>query len=80
MAKEKQIQIPQSLFAQLLGYFLLDKEEVADDIRKGLSVKLDAIVKHELYTKYKTAPTAEEQERARKEYLEKAGIPEDFRW
>ena len=34
----------------------------------------------ELYTKYKTAGTPEQQEQARKEYLEKAGIPTSFRW
>ncbi len=34
----------------------------------------------ELYTKYKTAPTEEEKEKARKEYLDRRGVPESFRW
>jgi hypothetical protein len=42
--------------------------------------KLDAMVKRELYTTYKTAGTLEEREKARQEYLEKVGIPKDFRW
>ena len=29
---------------------------------------------------YKTASTKEEQEKARKEYLDKKGIKESFRW
>lgn len=37
-------------------------------------------ISHELYTKYKTAPTQEEQEKARREYLEKRGVPDSFRW
>ncbi|MCM1234652.1 MAG: hypothetical protein NC489_31505 [Ruminococcus flavefaciens] len=49
-------------------------------IIKGISDKLEAVVKHDLYTKYKTAPTPDQQEQARKEYLQKAGIPHSFRW
>lgn len=30
----------------------------------------------ELYTKYKTAPTDEEREKARREYLDKRGVPD----
>ena len=29
---------------------------------------------------YETAPTEEEREKARQEYLDRRGIPEDFRW
>ena len=80
MQKEKQIQISQALFTEIMAYFLLDRTDLDTSIKKGLEAKLDAIVKHELYTKYKTAPTLEQQEKARKEYLEKAGILESFRW
>lgn len=34
----------------------------------------------ELYTKYKTAPTKEEQEKARIKYLDRKGYHKDFRW
>lgn len=55
-------------------------DECAGEIRQGLEQKLDALVRHELYAKYKTAPTAEEREQARKEYLDKRGVFPDFRW
>ena len=55
-------------------------EELSPEIQKGLEAKLEAMVKRELYTKYKTAPTEEEREQARKEYLDKVGIHRDFRW
>ena len=34
----------------------------------------------DLYGKFKIAPTEEERERARKEYLDRRGVPESFRW
>ena len=82
MSKEKQIQIPQKLFLEMAQYFLMDKrtEELETAIINGLNNKFDAYIKHDLYTKYKTAPTKEQQEQARKEYLDKAGIHSDFRW
>ena len=49
-------------------------------IKQGLEKKLDAMAMRELYIKYKTAPTEEEKERARKEYLDRRGVPESFRW
>ena len=49
-------------------------------IKQGLEKKLDAMVMRELYKKYKTAPTEEEKERARKEYLDRRGVPESFQW
>lgn len=80
--REKSIQIPERLFLEIAQYFLLDKREpdLEKSITKGLSDKLEAVIRHDLYTKYKTAPTPEQQEQARKEYLEKAGIPHSFRW
>ena len=80
MTKNKQIQIPQSLFTEIIAYFLLDRTDLDESIKKGLNDKLDAIVKHELYTTSKTAPNAEQREQARQEYLEKVGVPESFRW
>lgn len=82
MNKEKQIQIPETLFLEICRYFVLDqdKPELKQSISKGLSDKLDRIVQHDLYTTYKTALSPEEAEKARKEYLNKKGIPENFRW
>ena len=63
-------------------YFILNQRSsvLEESISKGIEDKFDALLKHELYTKYKTAPTEEQKEQARKEYLEKVGILEGFRW
>ena len=78
----KNVQIEQELFFDLIKYFCLDDmtETRHNDISKRLEAKLDKMFKHELYTKYKTAPTEQEREQARKEYLDKVGIHKDFRW
>ena len=76
----KNIQISEQLFFALLKYHLLETDEVLPEIKKGLEEKLEAMVRRELYTKYKTAPTEEEREKARQEYLEKVGMHRDFRW
>ena len=76
----KNVQISQELFFDLVRFHLLEMEELSPEIQKGLEAKLEAMVKRELYTKYKTAPTEEEREQARKEYLDKVGIHRDFRW
>ena len=80
MEKKKNVTISEELFVDLVKYFLADIRLDEDRIRFGLQAKLEAMVKRELYTKYKTAGTPEEREKARQEYLEKVGIPEDFRW
>ena len=80
------IQIPESLFYDILRYYLIASkgEEVPEELDKrvfnGLSDKVQKIADRELYTLYKTAPTEEEKERARQEYLDRKGIPESFRW
>lgn len=85
--KEKQVQIPLKTFIGLLaltddlinGYDNIDIDKVKE-FYKVLNNKLDAMLKREIYTKYKTAPTEEEREEARQKYLEKIGINKDFRW
>ena len=76
----KNVQISQELFIALMRYFLLEQEKIYPEIKKGLEKKLDALVMRELYTKYKTAPSEEEREKARREYLDKRGVSESFRW
>ncbi len=80
MEKKKNVTIPEELFIDLVKYFLADIRWDEDRIRSGLQEKLEAMVKRELYTRYKTAGTPEERVKARQEYLEKVGIPENFRW
>ena len=76
----KNVQISEELFVVIMRYFMLEQEELLPQIKQGLEKKLDAMVMRELYTKYKTAPTEEEKEKARKEYLDRRGVPESFRW
>lgn len=76
----KLVQIPQELFVQLIHYHLLEDDSYIDEIKIGLEKKLDAMVLHELYEKSKTAPTEAEREKSRKEYLDRKGIPDSFRW
>lgn len=82
MSREKSVQIPESLFVQIAKYFLLDEqdEQTKAFIKRGLERKLDAITNHNLYTQYKTAPTEQEQEQARLEYLDRIGVPSSFRY
>ena len=78
----KHVQITFELFLYLVQYFVLDmaSDELFSKIAKDLETKVDAIIMHDLYAKYKTAPTDEEREKARLEYLEKRGIGKSFRW
>ena len=55
-------------------------DDVLPEIKKGLEEKMEAMVRRDLYTKYKTAPTEEEREKARQEYQEKVGMHRSFRW
>ena len=81
MNRPKQIQIPIVLFNQLLQYHLINEnDELKKEIENGLNEKLNTIIKHELYTTYKTGFTEEEREKARLEYLDKSGISESFRY
>ena len=61
----KNVQIPYDLFVALVEYHLGYDDAYEDEIWQGLEQKLDALVRHELYAKYKTAPSAEELEQAR---------------
>ena len=70
----KNVMIPEKLFGKIIKYHLLDQEQEADDIRKGLEKKLDAMVNREVYSKSKTAPTEEEREKFRQEYLDRKGM------
>lgn len=76
----KNVQISEELFYMLLRFHLLEDDYWQEEIEAELQNKLDAIVNRNLYTKYKTAPTAEEQEQARQEYLDRKGYLPDFRW
>lgn len=80
------IQIPESLFYDILRYYVITSEggEVPEELDKrvfdGLTDKIQKMTDRELYTAYKTASTEEEREKARQKYLDSKGIPESFRW
>lgn len=78
--ENENVQIPYDLFVALLQYHLMMDDDYADEIRYGLEQKLEAMVRHEWYAKYKTAPTPEERETARQRYLDERGVPQSFRW
>ena len=79
--KEKQVQIPYALYSKLVAYFLLEEDSVYADCRAGIEDKFNALYKRHLYSTYKDKTlTAEEQEKARQEYLDLVGVHPSFRW
>ena len=76
----KSVQIPYELFVDLVLYHLNDEDDFQDNIRQGLLQKLDAMLNRQLYSQYKTAPTEEQREQARQEYLDRRGVPQSYRW
>lgn len=80
MKPMKNVQIPYDLFVDLVLYHLNGEEDFEEDIRRGLEQKLDAMLSRQLYSQYKTAPTGEQREQARKAYLDRRGVPESYRW
>lgn len=81
--KEKQIQIPETLWNDIVVFMLAESQRDKDRynrIERGILDKIERMIEHELYTKFKTAPSDQEREKARQEYLDKKGIPKSFRW
>lgn len=76
----KNVQISKELFVKLIKYHHFEMYEFEDEIKNDLEKKLNSIVMREHYTTYKTAPTEQEREEARKKYLNERGVPESFRW
>ena len=76
----KQIQIPESLFYDLILYHICELTDPEERIRKALTDKMDCILRREYFTQYKTALDETKREEARKAYLDKAGILSGFRW
>ena len=80
----KSIQISYELFELLIDYFFIEdtdnKRQIERKIRFELEQKIDAVVRHDLFSKYKTAVTPEEREIARQAYLDKVGMHRNFRW
>ncbi len=76
----KQVQISEDLFLSLIKYHILEYHNDNEKIIKELQQKFDSVINRSLYTKYKTAPSQEQKEKAREEYLNKKGMYSNFRW
>lgn len=76
----KFVKITEDLFCDLFLYHVVGCEEPAQRIKLELEKKMDAMLRHDYYTKYKTAPDEAGREEARRKYLESIGVPQDFRW
>ncbi len=74
------VQISKDLFLKITLYFIAGMTDNEESIREELGKKVDALVKHDTYTAYKTAESPEEREKARLRYLECSDISKDFRW
>ena len=70
MERKSQVQIPKDLLLALFQYHLAGNEEYLPEIEKALMEKLDSMVKRQLYTTFKTAPTEEEREKVRQLLME----------
>ena len=63
------------LFMQIYKFFEFDDTSHITDIKRALNEKIDALYRHELYSKAKQG-----DEDARQRYLDEVGVPKDFRW
>lgn len=81
--KPKTIQIDFDLFEDLYLYSARHAEP--DDLQykritMAVKKKLNALMRHVLYTLYKAGASEEIRNKARDEYLDAADIMESFRW
>ena len=76
----KSVNISVVLFFYLYDYFIYGDESKYDEITTRLKEKMSRMQLRKLYSDSKTAETETEREAARKEYLDRVGVPEDFRY
>lgn len=79
----KNVQISMDLFLLLVKYHCLqdDSPELPDVIEKAIESKLEAMIRHDLYSTYKNQQISpEEREKARMQYLDNIGLRDSFRW
>lgn len=79
---KKTCQIPETLLYDLFSYFLRGEtdEDTERAIVDALETKLDAMIRHDLYSRSKTADTPQERETARQAYLDQVGMRQSYRW
>ena len=76
----KSVNISVVLFFYLYDYFVYGDVSKHDEITSRLKEKMNRMQLRKLYSDSKTAETEAERETARKEYLDRVGVPEDFRY
>lgn len=76
----KTIKISEDLFCDLYLYHVIGSDEPGVRIKAELERKMEALQRHDMYTKYKTAGGEASREEARQRYLDSVGIQRDFRW
>ena len=76
----KSVNISVVLFFYLYDYFVYGNESKHDEITVRLKEKMNRMQLRKLYSDSKTAETESEREAARTEYLDRVGVPEDFRY
>jgi len=76
----KSVNISVVLFFYLYDYFIYGDVSKHDEITARLKEKMNRMQLRKLYSDSKTAETEAEREVARKEYLDRVGVPEDFRY
>ena len=82
MQKRIQIRLDQYdlMVAYILDHYDPDDIDRFRRIIRGISEKQEAMNRHNVYSIYKTVNDQETKEIARQMYLDKAGIPTEFRW
>ena len=76
--KPKSVNIDFELFEMLVNYFFNDSNEKSfDDIQNALQVKIERILAHHFYTKYKSEPDSNTKAKLLQEYLKHKGFQND---
>ena len=83
VSKPKEIRIDYSLFVDLYVYACRHPE--SDDLQfkrlcAGVRRKLEAMMRHDLYSLYKSGANENTRSIARQEYLDAIDLPNSFRW
>jgi len=75
----KSVNISVVLFFYLYDCFIYGDESKHDEITARLKEKMNQMQLRKLYSDSKSAETEAEREAARREYLDRVGVSEDFR-
>ena len=76
----KNVLITRDMFLKIVWYILLEKTEHKDEISDYLEEKLNRLIMHEAFSAYKADPSSEKGQEAIRKYLDKKGVPEQFRY